>query len=185
MDFLLSLDRVVFLFVNNLLHTPVNHAIALFFSGIGVWGIVWILIGIWLFWRVEKKNRLFFLPLGIGLLGSWFFAEILLKNLIKRARPFVDLSVTVVGGEASGYSFPSSHATTAFAMAVILSNFQPKLRTLFFFLALCVSLSRVYMGVHYPSDIIAGAVVGIGIGSVSLRLVSRVKTKTKKPAKKR
>ena len=135
--------------------------------------------------QVEKKNHFFFLPLGTGLLGSWFLAEILLKNLIKRARPFVDLSTTVVGGEASGYSFPSSHATAAFAMAVILSNFQPRLRHVFFFLAFCVSLSRVYMGVHYPSDIIAGALVGIGIGSVSLRLVSRMKTKTKKTAKKR
>lgn len=180
MDFLLSLDRAVFLFFNNLLHTPVNHAIALFLSGIGVWGIVWILIGIWLFWRVEKKNHLFFLPLGTGFLGSWFFAEILLKNLIKRARPFVDLPVTVVGGEASGYSFPSSHATTAFAMAVILSNFQPRLRTLFFFLALCVSLSRVYMGVHYPLDIIAGAMLGVGIGNVSLRLASAAKAKKTK-----
>lgn len=183
MDFLLSLDLAAFQFINNFSHTPVNHVIALFLSGIGVWGIVWILIGTGLFMRVEKKNHFFFLPLGTGLLGSWFLAEILLKNLIKRARPFVDLPATVVGGEASGYSFPSSHATAAFAMAVILSNFQPRLRTLFFFLAFCVSLSRVYMGVHYPSDIIAGALVGIGIGIASLRLVSRVKTK--KTAKKR
>ncbi len=185
MDFLLTLDRTFLLLINNVAHTPFNHTIALFLSGMGVAGLVWLLIGIGVFLRVEKKNHRFFLPIFFGLSACWLLAELLLKNIIKRSRPFVDVSVTVVGGEASGYSFPSSHATTAFAMAVILSNFQPRLRVPFYMLALFVSLSRVYMGVHYPIDVIAGALLGIGIGKVSLHLTSQAKAMPGKKKKKR
>jgi undecaprenyl-diphosphatase len=185
MDFLLSLDRAALLFVNAISHTPLHHAIALFLSGIGVAGVVWLLIGIVWYMRMKKTHPRVFLPLIFSLAGSWVIAELILKNLIRRSRPFVDLSVTVVGGEASGYSFPSSHATAAFAVAYIVSTFQPRLRWFFWLIALFVSLSRVYMGVHYPVDIIAGALLGIGIGKVSLGITTSARNPLKKKTKKR
>lgn len=180
MEFLLAYDQKLFYLVNRLPHTPLFHTIALFLSGVGLGALLWVGIGLILFLREEKKDHRFFIPIGLALGMSWMIVELLLKNIVMRARPFVNAidGVIVVGGEASGYSFPSSHATTAFAMAVVLSYFEPRLKEVFFVLAAFVSLSRVYMGVHFPVDIAVGAIIGvcIGIGSVRVALqVSRLK----------
>lgn len=172
MELLLMYDQELFYLVNGLPHTPFFHVIALFLSGVGLGALLWVGIGLIMFLREEKKDHRFFIPIGLALGMSWIFVELLLKNIVMRARPFVDAmdGVVVVGGEASGYSFPSSHATTAFAMAVVLSFFEPRLKGALFVLAVFVSLSRVYMGVHYPTDIVAGAIIGLCIGIGSLRI---------------
>lgn len=182
MEFLLKYDQELFYLVNRLPHTPTLHTIALFLSGVGLGALLWIGIGLIIFLREEKKDHRFFIPIGLALGMSWLFVELLLKNIVMRARPFVDAmdGVVVVGGEVSGYSFPSSHATTAFAMAVVLSFFEPRLKAGLFVLAVFVSLSRVYMGVHYPVDIVAGACIGLCIGIGSLRIASRVSRQKKK-----
>lgn len=176
MEILSSADQALFHLINRLPHTPFFHTIALILSGVGLGVLLWVAIGILLFLREEKKDHRFFIPIGFALGMSWLGGELLLKNIFMRARPFVDAmdGVIVVGGGASGYSFPSSHATTAFAMAVVFSFFEPRLRYAFFILAVLVSFSRVYMGVHYPFDILAGAVIGWYIGVVSLRIGSYI-----------
>jgi len=68
------------------------------------------------------------------------------------------------------YSFPSTHATLAWAMAVILSREEPRLKYWFYTLAVLISLSRIYLGVHYPSDVAGGALLGWAIGYGAMRL---------------
>jgi undecaprenyl-diphosphatase len=167
MPTLFSLDRIVFLALNHMPHTDVSNGIAEFFSGIGEWGAVWFIIALVLFFREERRDHWFFLPtlwaLGFGVLIS----EFLLKNIIARSRPMVEFGAIVVSG-ATNYSFPSTHATLAFAMAYVLSKEEPNLRVLFYLLAGLISLSRIYLGVHYPTDIIGGALLGLAIGWIAL-----------------
>jgi membrane-associated phospholipid phosphatase len=66
------------------------------------------------------------------------------------------------------YSFPSGHATVSFACATVLALAVPRLRVPLIVLAVLISFSRVYVGVHYPGDVLAGAVLGIGI-AIALR----------------
>jgi undecaprenyl-diphosphatase len=83
-----------------------------------------------------------------------------LKELVDRPRPSVDPLVTL----PSSASFPSGHATTAFAAAVAVAVLVPRLRAPALALATLVALSRVYLGVHYAVDIVGGALLGSAVG---------------------
>ncbi len=89
-----------------------------------------------------------------------------IKAEIPRARPHV---VTLVS-EPTTHSFPSGHATSSFACAVVLSAFVPSCKLPFFVLAALIAVSRVYVGVHYPLDVIGGTVLGLLIGALTLGL---------------
>lgn len=71
----------------------------------------------------------------------------------------------------STYSFPSGHATVSFACATVLALAVPRLRIPLFVLAALISFSRVYVGLHYPFDVLAGAVLGVGI-AIALRMLA-------------
>jgi undecaprenyl-diphosphatase len=102
-------------------------------------------------------------------------APVVLKPLIGRHRPPVDHpEIHALGSLPSDYSFPSGHACSAFAAAVVLMAFLPRLRWVLLTIATLVAVSRVWLGVHYPSDVIAGAALGAAIGFASLRLAHRV-----------
>jgi undecaprenyl-diphosphatase len=79
------------------------------------------------------------------------------KAIFHRHRPYVHQ----LGPPSSTYSFPSGHAATSFACATVLSAFVPRLRVPFFVLATLIALSRVYNGLHYPTDVLAGALLGV------------------------
>jgi dolichol kinase/membrane-associated PAP2 superfamily phosphatase len=89
------------------------------------------------------------------------------KNLFLRPRPFEAFNLLPFT-EAPGYSFPSSHAATAFAALPILFLIFPKKKTLFSIIVGLIAFSRVYLGVHYLSDIIAGALIGLVIAEIIL-----------------
>ena len=91
----------------------------------------------------------------------------LVKELVDRLRPaFADPTFAAATTTPNTPSFPSGHATTAFAAAAAIGVFHPRLRVPLFALAGLVGLSRVYLGVHYGLDVLAGAALGVVIGLV-------------------
>lgn len=91
------------------------------------------------------------------------FAYRLIKPYFERQRPVHNLEIAEwlrPVGDAHGFSFPSNHAANCFAGALILAHFFPRYRYFFYTFALIIALSRVSLGVHYPSDILAGGVLG-------------------------
>ena len=109
------------------------------------------------------ETRTTSLVLGISLATSGLTTATL-KGRIGRSRP---------EGPDDRRSMPSGHTTTAFALAAVLSNRYPQRRAILYGLATAVALSRVYLGRHYPSDVVAGALVGTGV----TRLVLSQETK--------
>jgi undecaprenyl-diphosphatase len=90
-----------------------------------------------------------------------------IKPLVGRIRPCHDPSlvwVQVVDGCGGRFSFPSSHAANMFGLAVVVGAFYKSTRYYLYPVAILVAIGRVYQGVHYPSDVIAGAVYGAAIG---------------------
>lgn len=169
---LLVFDTSFFLFINSLPHFYLSNVVAEFLSGIGEWGLVWIVLAILLFIREERRHHSFFFPvLAAGFL-AWMIAENIMKYFVSRPRPSIDMGAIIIGGGAYGYSFPSTHTTIAFALATVLSIIEPKFRMWFYLLAFFIGLSRIYLGVHFPLDVAAGAFVGWTIGLLSLRLNS-------------
>ena len=133
----------------------------LFITHLGDEGILWIILGIiLLFW---KKTRPIGLTMLISLLFDFLMINVTLKDLIARPRPFVvNEAITPLITDVSPYrSFPSGHSGGSFAAMFALYKWVPKkIGIPAIVLAALVALSRLYVGVHYPTDILAGCVVG-------------------------
>ena len=97
------------------------------------------------------------------------------KGVFDRARPPLgDVGISAIAALPSSASFPSGHATTAFAAAAALAVMRPSLRWWAFGVAAAVAFSRVYLGVHYASDVLAGAMLGSATGAALALLALRI-----------
>lgn len=132
-------------------------------SRIGTLGLVWVAIAIVL--TVLWRKPSLFMTLVVADVIADVLAEVG-KALVHRHRPFV----TQLGAPSSTHSFPSGHSATSFACATVLSWFAPRWRVPFFVLAALIALSRVYNGLHYPTDVVAGSALGVLVGLAVLRV---------------
>jgi undecaprenyl-diphosphatase len=101
-----------------------------------------------------------------------------IKNLVRRRRPWATRAVRVVGATTPDFSFPSGHTAGSFAAATALAAFYPERTPLLVTIAALVGYSRVYLGHHHPTDVIAGAGLGSGVG---LALGGLLKTRAGEP----
>ena len=105
----------------------------------------------------------------------------ILKPLFNRPRPCVELlNAAFYGGCSGNGSFPSNHASNIFTLATFFASVFKNTALLVFTIASLVSISRVYLGVHYPLDVIAGAFIGLLIGSLGVRLYRKLVDDRKK-----
>ncbi|KKP59750.1 MAG: Phosphoesterase PA-phosphatase related protein [Candidatus Gottesmanbacteria bacterium GW2011_GWA1_34_13] len=187
-----QLDESVFLYLNNLPHNFLLDKFFLFFSFYPV--VTWIVIGIIMILFEEKKDKLFIIRLFLALGLAGLLSSGILKPLIKRPRP--DLAyggkVTIIQEKPAvifwnnDYAFPSGHAAIAFAGAYILTQ-QAILKAkkskfnkytgnfkIFYLIALLTAVSRIYLGKHYPIDVILGGFIGLLMGFVAWKLIDLV-----------
>jgi len=110
----------------------------------------------------KKRGRLAVALLVVGIALSDQLCNSVLKPLVGRTRPCNVLeNVRLLVNCTRSFSFPSSHATNIFTGTLLLSFVYPKLKIALFPLAVIVAYSRVYVGVHYPLDVLAGAILGV------------------------
>lgn len=150
------------------LRLPVLTQLAALVSALGNYGFIWIILGIVSIVFISRSD------VGITVLFTVVFAGILvgfiLQPLFAHVRPYdAGIGVSaVMGVSRTGYSFPSFHATVSFAAATVIAMIAGRRWGTWAFVgAVLISLSRVYLGVEWPSDIIIGALVGVLIGVVS------------------
>ena len=107
----------------------------------------------------------------VAIAGSWLIAEGT-KHFFNRTRPFLwDTEIAPLIKTPSSSSFPSGHSATATAGALTLSVLYPILAPVFVVAGALVALSRVYLGVHYPFDVLAGAMIGTAVSALLLALL--------------
>ena len=138
----------------------------------------WLIIPLIIYWLIceKAKGRWLVLSLFIGVLLSDQIASHVLKYMVERIRPCNALpGVLTPDGPSSSFSFPSSHASNMGSSMFLLSMAYKPWTPLFVIIALLVGLSRVYLGLHYPSDVLGGYALGLLLGYLVWRGVEKLK----------
>jgi undecaprenyl-diphosphatase len=159
LGWLAAVDRQFLVWIASLRHPWLDTLLAAA-SDVGARGFIWLVVAGILFVFPLRRAGAWRVVLTIGF--TFLLVDTILKELMWRARPFEvlpDLPVLVTRPVTS--SFPSGHAASAFAGAVATARVLPEARVLFFGLACVIAFSRVYAGVHFPTDVLAGSLLGV------------------------
>ncbi len=156
-----NIDLSILQYVQEHIRNDFMTPIWKFITHLGDGGWLWITLGVVLLFF--KKTRLIGFSVLVSLLINAIFTNITLKDLIGRPRPYtVSNAIVPIIKLPSELSFPSGHTSSSFAAALVLLKLTPKKYGIpAVVLAALISLSRIYVGVHYPTDILGGIVVGI------------------------
>lgn len=149
-----------FLYALQDLHRNWLDAAMIFITTLGDSGFIWILASLAMlcFKRTRKCGVLTLLTMGLCLI----FGNLLLKNLVARPRPFmIDPSIPLLIPAPGEYSFPSGHTMHSFAAATMIFLHNKRMGIAALFLAALIAFSRMYLFVHFPTDILGGMTVGI------------------------
>jgi len=171
LNFIIRLDKEIFLFLNLKLQNRVFDFLMPFITEFKNWRVLFILVILAMLIFGRKKERIAAVLVLIVLAIADSSVNLLLKNWFGRVRPCnVFPQVHLLAGCSHSGSFPSSHAANIFATGSILTFFYRRVWLIWLAIAVTVSFSRIYVGVHYPLDVLGGAVYGILLAAVILTI---------------
>ena len=173
MDGINLFDSAVMALIQTQLRTSLGDAVFPIITYLGEAGAVWLLLSF--FFLCRKSSRLCGLLMLCAIAGGFLFGEVFLKNIVCRARPFGAFPgyTNLLISPPSGFSFPSGHSCSSFAAATVLVGCFKKRAIPAVLLATLIAFSRIYLFVHWPTDVLAGIALGIIFGLLTLFLAKR------------
>lgn len=152
------------------MHTPILDKIMTDISSLGNAGVIWIvLIGIQFCFPQYRKSGM---TMGMALIIDGIICNLVLKNMIARPRPcWVDPNISLLIATPKDFSFPSGHTAAAFAAVVPLMYYHRTEGMIVLVFALLMAFSRMYLFVHYPTDILGGILVGSISGIAAIYII--------------
>lgn len=171
LDWLLNLDGSILLWIQDYIRNPILTPFFKVITTLGNGGAVWILL--MLIMLILPKTRKVGYMMTVALIGTLLINNVLLKNLVARTRPYeVIEGLTYLVSKPIESSFPSGHAGSSFSAAWVMFRRLPKRYGVpALILAILIALSRLYVGVHYPSDVLFGVIDGIVISMAAEKIV--------------
>jgi len=161
-----------FLYFLQKLHNPLLDKVMVFITSLGNDGLLWIALAVIMLFF--KKYRKCAISIGLSLILMELIGNVILKELIMRDRPcWIDPAVELLVKAPSSYSFPSGHTFAGFASAVTVFLNHKKEGIAAIVLAALIAFSRMYIFVHFPTDILGGIVFGIGVAVLVYFIVHR------------
>lgn len=161
------------------IHTPLLDKILAFITSLGNVGIIWIVLAVVLL--ILPKTRKTGIIVAAALLMDLVLCNLILKNLVARVRPYdVNTAIAILIKKPLDFSFPSGHTAASFAAMTAL--FLAKMKKAWIaalILAVLIAFSRLYFYVHYPTDVLGGAVVGILSGIIGYAIVEKIDKRRK------
>ena len=150
-------------------HTPFLDAVFPWITSLGFAGIIWIVLALVLL--CVPGQRGYGVQLALALLLSALFCNLILKNAVGRIRPYELAGIAeLLVDPPWDASFPSGHTSAGIACATVLLRNRHPLRWLVLILAVLIALSRLYLYVHFPTDVLAGALLGVLCGLLAAGL---------------
>ncbi|MDD3224383.1 MAG: phosphatase PAP2 family protein [Clostridium sp.] len=154
------LDNYILFIIRKYIQNKYLDKVMWLMTTMGNGGAIWVLISIILILNVQYRE------VGnitlLTLLLSTIISEGIIKHIVKRIRPCNnENNFNLLISKPISYSFPSGHTVSSFAVASVLSSYFVQYSLIFMGIASLIALSRIYLHVHYPSDIIAGILIGV------------------------
>lgn len=160
-------------FLQSIFKSDFLDAVMPFITSLSDSGAIWIVISIILI--CLKKTRKAGLGMAVALVIGLLVGNVFLKNVVGRVRPYdINTSVTLLVNKLSDFSFPSGHTLAAFEAATALLIKHKKWGIAALILAVLTAFSRLYLYVHYPSDVLFSIVLGIGIAYLATLIVDKL-----------
>lgn len=184
-DVIINFDKKIFTFFNSSIANPVFDIFFPIITNQDIW-IIPILLGIIILSiKGGAKGRIASIVLIIGVILADYSSAQIIKPYFQRLRPSHDIldQIRLLVPKGGRYGFVSSHAANMYVSATILGYFYSKQKRLFFTIASLVAFSRVYVGVHYPADIVFGGLLGYGLGWITITSWVIIKMKNLKAGK--
>ncbi|MDP4143605.1 MAG: phosphatase PAP2 family protein [Bacillota bacterium] len=169
MNTIFQFDTNLLFLIHNIFYNHVFDLIMPLITALGNGGMIWIILSVVLL--INKKYRKTGIQCAIALVLVLILGDEILKNLIQRPRPFVAMSnIQLLIAKPLSYSFPSGHTSASFAIVGIVWSKLRKIRIPVLILAVLIAFSRMYLFVHYPLDVFAGAMLGLICSRISISL---------------
>lgn len=166
-DFFYSIDLAIFYFLNHTISTGILDKFFSIITNVNNWYITYVILLLISWTKGGRRGKIAVIGVLLLILVADQTGYRLLKEFFARPRPCVALSDVITPLGCTGtYSFPSNHALNNFAAAMFFYKLFPKLKWALFITATLIAISRVYLGLHYPSDIIGGAIIGLAFGYI-------------------
>lgn len=151
--------------------SPMLDAPMLFFTYIATHAALWLVLAFLMTCSVRRRKV--GISIMVAVAASYLVVDLLMKPLIDRQRPFELFDLQLIVDPPTTSSFPSGHTASSFAAAASIFHYSRKAGIPALVMASAVGISRVYLCVHWPSDVIAGAVVGIVVAYVAIWFMNR------------
>ncbi|MFA7001823.1 MAG: phosphatase PAP2 family protein [Candidatus Omnitrophota bacterium] len=172
-EVILTFDRSLFFFFQHLQRPWLDYYLA-WPTRLGEWALILIVLTLAVILLDQKRNPGVIPSAVLGIIGGEWLCT-LLKDIFHRPRPHVYWeNVQVIFWKSPNPSFPSGHTTAVFAAAAILTHYYPRQSGWFYAIAVWVAATRLYVGVHYPTDLLAGAVLGFLCGKLACYVTGRL-----------
>ena len=173
------IDRNIFFSINKKLSNSLFDFIMPIITDEGNWILPILILIFWLLFFNKVKGRIVLSIIILALGINDYVCASILKPYFTRLRPSHEILeyINLLISKGGRWSLPSNHASNMFALATIIGYFYSKTKWVIYFLAILVSFSRVYVGVHYPFDLVMGAFIGYSISWVIISLWLELKFK--------
>ncbi len=175
MDAILNFDSSILLWIQDSARADFLTPVVKVITHLGDKGALWILITLALL--CFRKTRRLGIMCGIAMACGLVVTNLVIKNWVARVRPYeVIPGLNCIVGLADDWSFPSGHTTNSLACGWVLFRKAPKRwqRVCALVMAILIALSRLYVGIHYPTDVLGGAVIGICSACLSMWLFPKI-----------
>lgn len=160
MDLIKLIDNAILEFIRANMSNRILDKIMIYITMLGNGGFIWIIAAI--IFLMSKKYRKDGLLLACSLLLCVLIGNITLKPFVARMRPSdINMAIPLLIPRPTDFSFPSGHTMSSFAASTVIFHANNKMGVVAFVLAILIAFSRLYLYVHYPSDVVAAIIIGV------------------------